>query len=83
MENWEAYYISCNLLMSCLQSEESTDSTSPIKMGRRLGPPEISDRWAAFEFMDSKIAPHSSKFVFAKRFKTRLFDLRTTSNTVG
>lgn len=79
METWAAYYISYNLLMSWLQSEESADSASPRKVGR-LGP-EMSDRWAAF--IHSKIAPHASKFVFAQRFKTRSFDLRTTSNTEG
>jgi hypothetical protein len=79
METFEAFHHSYSLLMRWLRSEESDDSTSPRK-ANCLGP-ELCDRWAVF--LHSKVFPHSSKFVFARRLRTRSFNLRTTSNTEG
>jgi hypothetical protein len=78
-ETHDEFDYSYNLLMSWLRTDELNDQTSPRKEGR-LGP-GMCDKWATF--IETKIRPHKLKFVFAKRLKTRSFDLRTTSNTEG
>jgi hypothetical protein len=78
-ETYEEFECSYSLLNAWLRTDESKDPTSPRKSDR-LGT-AMCDRWA--EFILTKIYPHKLKFVFAKRLKTRSFDLRTTSNTEG